>query len=472
MSTAAPALASGIGLSEAVFWRRLGMVGALAAVVRLAWSLGVVRAAPMCGDAADYYSQAVSLLPQLERQQAFYWPPGTAYLLAAVFCFSGPSELIARVIIAVIAGLQAALTGCLARDLTRSHLAGLMAAGLWAVYPPAVLYADQSGSQHLAAFCLAGVLLFATRAVRRPNWRDTTLCGLLLGLGCLTRPSMLSVAFLLPFALAVRAPWAHRSELSRQPGCGHRLTHQHVFVLLGTLAVLAVVVLPTAQHNARAGGGWTLSINNERNFFIGNNPHTPWYKTSHLAQRSLDEHPAEVRVYLQSVYTRPNPRQAMTQAALEHIRQRPDLFLLRTLSRARAFWGVDYLASRTLQQTLSLNSAAFLAALGVEAGGYLLVILLALYGLTLWRQLDPLLRLSLVAGTAAYAVPYLLAFSAGTYHYPVIPLLIPFAAGALVKHERLELPWRALRSRAWLWMACGFLLLQVEYLYFALRFAA
>jgi hypothetical protein len=63
------------------------------------------------------------------------------------------------------------------------------------------------------------------------------------------------------------------------------------------------------------------------------------------------------------------------------------------------------------------------------------------------------------------------AFSAGTYHYPVLALVIPCAAVALVNGERLAFPWAAFRSRAWLAMAGVFLGLQAEYLYFAVRFA-
>lgn len=470
MSTAALPLAPSFPRTSSAFWREVGLVVAVALVFRLAWSLVIVGGAPMHGDAADYFRDAQSLLAEDGRSRAFYWPPGTAYVLSSVFRVFGPSETAARVTMAIVSALTAGLIGWFAKGLTNSRLTGLVAAGLWAIYPPALLYADQSGSQHLSAFCLAGGLLYAARCLHLPNARNIALCGLLLGLGCLTRPSMLSIVLLLP-VMAAWLWWDRRRRGRELVPCEGRTGHVPFHALLWLGAIFAAVVVPTALHNARTGAGWTLSTNNERNFFIGNNPYAPWYKTSHLAQRSLDEHPAEIQEYLKRHYDQPNPRQAMKQAAMAHIRERPDLFVLRTFNRACAFWGFDYLASRTLQQTMHVRTPVFLAALALEAGGYILVMLLGLYGLTRWRQFDPHVRVWLIAGTLAYAAPYLIAFSAGTYHYPVLALVIPFAAAALVDGERIVFPWAAFRSKAWLAMTVVFLAIQAEYLYFAVRFA-
>jgi hypothetical protein len=71
----------------------------------------------------------------------------------------------------------------------------------------------------------------------------------------------------------------------------------------------------------------------------------------------------------------------------------------------------------------------------------------------------------LVALALAYEVPYAIAFSGGTYHFPVIPLLVPLAAVAAQRPTRA---WRCLRGSRRAWVALGlFALVQAEYAYYA-----
>lgn len=73
----------------------------------------------------------------------------------------------------------------------------------------------------------------------------------------------------------------------------------------------------------------------------------------------------------------------------------------------------------------------------------------------------------------AYQAPYLIAFSGGTYHFPVMGLLWPFAALAAVRLHEEGLSWFARRIGFRGGVALGLLFaFQVEYAIQAARMAS
>lgn len=410
-------------------------------------------------DAADYFAEASHLAEGTRESVAFYWPPGTSYYLAGWFRLLGSSITVARVAMIGISVMQIAVVGLLAFHATGSRRIACLACWIWALYPPSVLLVFQPFSQHLAGLSLAVIALCGMQWLRYSSYLWLTLMGLSLGIGCLTRPSMMSVALLAGLGLIL-------STLA-QTG----LTWKGVRTVSARCLTLCLpallVVAPTVAYNAHCGAGYTLSTNNERNFFLGNNPHTPWYKTGLFAQRSLNELPDDVQNYLLSFYNAPNRRAAMTQAAAEHIRKNPGLTALRTANRARAFWGFDYLASRVVLATTGSRIASATVLLA-EAAGYCAVMMLALLGLVFWRQQRNWLAVVWCLGAIiAYAAPYCLAFSGGTYHFPVMGLVVPFAALGI--EVLLLTDFNRLLSSRRLWTALLlFVALQVEYVYFTI----
>jgi hypothetical protein len=413
-------------------------------------------------DAADYFSEATKLSNGTREAVAFYWPPGTSFYLYGWFVVFGSSVTVARIAMILLSTLQIAVVGGLAREATGRRDIAAWASWIWAVYPPSVLLIAQTYSQHLAGLSLALIAWCGIRSLKTQSVPWLIAFGLSLGIGCLTRPSMMSVLAVSCLAVGITAlcragSWQQR--LTRAIGQG--------FVVI---VPAALVIAPVILYNARCGGGYSLSTNNERNFFLGNNPYTPWYKTSHFAQRPLSELPPEVQTYLKSLYEAPNRRAAMKQAAINHIIENPGLAALRTANRARSFWGFDYLATRAIQATTEdLPRYVSAAVLLAEAGGYYLVMVLGLIGLIQcwnWRTNLPVIGWY-VAVIGAYAAPYCLAFSSGTYHFPVMGVMAPLAAIGIFALGAEG--WRATVGSARTSVPIVlFTLMQVEYGYFTL----
>jgi hypothetical protein len=226
-------------------------------------------------------------------------------------------------------------------------------------------------------------------------------------------------------------------------------------------------LLPALIHNHSHGGGWTLSTNNERNFFLGNNPFTPNYKTSQLGQRSLAELPVETAAYLKRFYDMPEPRRAMVAEAMRHIASNPGQMLLRCFNRFTSFWGFDYIASRQIQQYFGFGAAGLLALLIMEGGAYLSLMVFVIVGLFSYSSVIRRDHLVFLIGLVlAYSFPYVLAFSGGTYHFPVVGLLIPFA-GLAAAAGPLRVLGAIHKSRLLQVALLTFICIQFQYAYFS-----
>jgi 4-amino-4-deoxy-L-arabinose transferase-like glycosyltransferase len=436
---------------SSVRWWAL-LIGA-AILLRALVAFVLLGGMPLVSDARDYFEVA-GRFASGDMGGPFYWPPGESLVLAPALTTFGKSILAARAVTIAISVASVVLTVLVARELAGGRAARI-AGWIAVVYAPSVLLCGQTYSQHLAAVCLAAVAYFGLRAVRERRFALWAAAGAALGLGCLTRPSMISVAPVLAVVWGLSMP--------RDPPSFRLLFGGATVAICAALALVA----PALVHNARAGAGWTVSTNNERNLFLGNNPYTPDYKTSHLGQRSIDELAPDTRAYLESFYTRTDARAAMHHAAVAYMAQHPLRTAWRTLHRATSFWGFDYLASREIEKWRGTGALATMPLLALEAGSYLVVAALALAGLfALGSACNPTWRLACVALMLAYEAPYAIAFSGGTYHFPVVPLLVPFAAVALANAAAA---WQRTRaSRSTIAVLSVFVTVQVEYAYFAL----
>lgn len=234
----------------------------LAAILLLATGLRLGEAwdgrAPVY-DAQGYAAIAANLergegftLGPQATQPASNYSPGAPLFAAGLYKLSGGAhERFARVVLALIGSLAVLFTYLIGRRLS-GPFAGLVGAGMVAIYPALLEYQGMLMGEPLAATLLSGAVL-AVLWADRPGARRWLVPGLLFGALALVRPEYLAIALLVAGVVLVR-----RGRDGWQ-GCGV----QALVLLLGVV----VVVAPWTVRNAVAldrfvpvstGGGQVL----------------------------------------------------------------------------------------------------------------------------------------------------------------------------------------------------------------------
>jgi hypothetical protein len=431
-------------------------------------------------DALSYVNQARDILAGRYEGKAFFWPVGRSVCLIPFLFAFGASEAVIKancITIDVACVIMAALLG---HQVLRRRSTARLVGWIAAFYVPMALASNWCYSENAELLFLLTFSCLTIAACRHVGkgglaslgaWFAS---GCALGLAILTRPSSQSVlaACLAGCVLFTVIRYVRPGLFSAA-----WLVSWRTIAAAGLLFAIGVsaCVVPVLRHNASAGAGWFVSTNNERNLFLGNNPYTPNYKTWHWGQHPIPESaPPEMKAYFSSFYKAENPRSAMIHETIRYIKERPDIFLLRTLNRIRAFWGFDYEVAGIVEgQWPACGKVGVLAILAAEASAYALVMLLVIAGLFMFsKEMELRYALFLIAVVLAYQLPYALAFGNGSYHPAVIGFVFPFAAVA-IGQARLGRTggWRQVLASKWFWIAVlGFVLVQLEYAYHVASF--
>jgi hypothetical protein len=189
---------------------------------------------------------------------------------------------------------------------------------------------------------------------------------------------------------------------------------------------------------------------NTVNLFLGNNPYTPLYRTWWFGSHNEGETgvPPEFSAMYKEIQSEPKEvqRQKYLDVVVHHVASRPDLFLVRSLSRLRTFFAFDTMAGSALREYYGVSTVIALLVIAADAFVYVLI----LFGAVAFLFLIPdrtMLRGAVGAMllfALVYAAPYWLAFSHPTYHVPILPLLAIIAA-ALVEGPAPD--WRSALGR-------------------------
>jgi 4-amino-4-deoxy-L-arabinose transferase-like glycosyltransferase len=215
----------------------LGAIVMLALVLRLVLAVGVSPTS-IDGDPAFYDRAGVRVAegrgwPRMsgaEHATALH-PPGWPYTLGAAYAVAGTESDEARwragrVVNALFGAGAVALLGLLGLALF-SAVVGLVAAGLYAVYPPPAILGTTLLSEPLFVFLLLAAILATLRAsgacregvdISTPSrhapgraWRWIVGAGVLVGLAALTRPN--GILLLAPLAFALGS-WRRAAALA------------------------------------------------------------------------------------------------------------------------------------------------------------------------------------------------------------------------------------------------------------------
>jgi 4-amino-4-deoxy-L-arabinose transferase-like glycosyltransferase len=240
--------------------RRLWIVLAIALVVRLAAAGAPSR--PLVSDERDYDALARGLAREGEYAEdgrpTAYRAPGYPLFLAGAYLVAGPDPRAVRVVQAVLDVGAVALVYAIAAAIQPA--AGLAAALVWALYPPAVIYARLILPETLFTFLL---LFWTLLAVRAPWERAWAMAALGAGVGLLAWVKPASLLLLLTLPLA---PWSRGLERGGEPH--PRLLRAAIPLLLGA----AVAVAPWVARNARVMGAPVFTTGAGPVLLIGSQP--------------------------------------------------------------------------------------------------------------------------------------------------------------------------------------------------------
>jgi hypothetical protein len=201
-----------VALRSDRFTRCLGLIALGGLLLRVVYVLVAKRDEPALGDAIYYSAQAQEIAdggwfmhPDHPREAADH-PPLTALVLAPV-SFLVPNEILAqRLFQTLIGAATIVVIGFLARRLA-GDTAGLVAAGIAAVYPNLWVNDALTMSESTSTLCIAVMLLVIVRFADEPSARTAAWCGIVGGVAVLARAelALLLAVAVVPIALLVRS---------------------------------------------------------------------------------------------------------------------------------------------------------------------------------------------------------------------------------------------------------------------------
>ena len=431
------------------FWLALG----LGTAARLAVAL-LLTDVGLFSDPLFYHRAAAGLAGGLGLD--FYWPPVFPFYLSGFQLAFGDLATVSRLAMLPL-WVGFALSGRgLVCELTDRRTANLFLI-LFCFYPLFVIHSVEPFTQLPTALCLIWVCRLAIRVVRDGDRGAMWGLGVLLGVTALLRSSSILLVPAVPLLVGV---------LRREPSAAVR-------VALPALAIVGGWVLYASLDT-----GTFVFINyaNAHNLFFGNNPYTPIYETGYFASR-YEGDPGVPEAYSRlwnSIKALPAHLQdrACWRAVLAHVLDRPDLFLLRSLSRLRMYFAFPTDFGSILRSIYGAPAPVWLACGGTDAAVYLGIAgtaITALFAGVGKRLGDKVLPIILTVAVV-YALPFFVSFGHPTYNTAIQPLMAVLGLAWLTDGDRLTQLRENPRRRRWLYVALAlFLLVQVEWLIFTLH---
>jgi tetratricopeptide (TPR) repeat protein len=431
---------------------------AVAMLVRLVHVLQIRRApffTVLMGDSHGYdlWAQRIAGGDWL-GQEVFYQAPLYPYFLGAIYAIAGRHLLLVRIVQIAIGSASCALLALAAARLfsrpvdprgwyeaSDGRRAGIVAGLMLALYAPAIFFDGLLQKSVLDVFfvCLALWLLatvltaetaesaeknISQRSLRSLRLNRWWALGLTMGGLALTRENALVL-------IAVILVWAAFAP-SKQRRFGAQSARAVASFLLG----LAIVLVPVAARNAYVGGGFFITTSQfGPNFYIGNNPSSDGTYQSLRFGRGAPEYERQDATELaeRTIGRKLSPSEVSsfwTDRALDFITTQPARWLRLMVRKFALLWNATEMLDTESQEAHAEWSWPL--RLGGVIGHFGVLVPLALLGVIVtWPMRS---RLWLLYGlTVAYAASVLVFYVFARYRYPLVPLLIVFAAGGIVR---------------------------------------
>jgi tetratricopeptide (TPR) repeat protein len=440
--------------------RDLAAIAAAALAIRLFY-LWQIRHAPffsiLMGDSKGYdlWAQQIAAGDWIGRD-VFYQAPLYPYFLGTIYRVAGHSVLAVRIVQSILGSVSCALVAHAAWRLF-GRRAGLIAGIVLAIYPSAIFFDGLLQKTALDAFftsaaiwILSGMLVSAASPLA---WLSL---GVVIGALSLTRENALALAALL-FAWCAAGTWGRVPPApdDHEP-LPRRARHAAAFA-----AGLALLLVPVAIRNYAVGGGFYLTTSQfGPNLYLGNNAFTDGTAGSLIAGRGSSEYERQDAIDIAEraagrTLTPAEVSSYWTGQTLDFIRSSPGAWTRLMIRKVRLLWNRSEAFDTESQE--SYAEWSWPMRLGSVAGHFGVLVPLAFLGVVVtWsdrRRLTILYAIALVYGASV-----VLFFIYARYRYPLVPLLVLFAAAALAGLPALA---RQFHTRARVLIAAAVLLLIV-----------
>ena len=433
--------------------RALLVILVAGAVFRLALWAWFRDVPPHIWDEKDYNALATNLV----RHGEFGFSPGSPVsirpplypaLVAGVYRLFGVDNFQAvRLLQAALSLLTVVLLYRLGAE-AASRRVGLWLAGLYCFYPTMLGYNNLLLTEVLFTLLLSAACYAVVLFYRRGALAYVALAGLLLGLAALTR----SVVWLSPPLLAVYVALTWKARLGRRQLAAGAL-----------LAAFAVTLAPWAIRNTRLQRTFiTVDCMGGRNFMMGNYRYTPLYRSwdaiSIEGERGWLHELASARPIPEHTTQGQIDKMAMGEA-VRFIREHPGLTLQRSVIKFFDFWGLEReLVAGAAQGFFGpVSTPATLALSAVTFVGYAVVLALGIFGMVLAPPGDRRVHWFFLLVIAFFCGMHALAFGHSRYHLPLMPLVLLYAASAVVNARSI---WQGRRRWSFA-LACAVMLVLV-----------
>jgi tetratricopeptide (TPR) repeat protein len=390
-----------------------------------------IRSAPffdlLMGDAQGYDDWARRIAGgSWLGSDVFYQAPLYPYFLAVIYATAGRHLLLVRVVQAFIGSGACVLLGVAVWRLF-SKRAGLVAGLALALYAPAIFFEGLIQKSVLDVFFICLILRLAASIIRAPDRQR-----LWLGLGAATGGLALTRENALVFVVVILA-WAVVGvrQGSDPRLAGVRRGSDPVYVLLG----LALVLMPVAGRNYLVGGGFYLTTSQfGPNFFIGNNPKADGtYRALRPGRGAPEFERADATALAEAAVghtlTPGEVSSYWTDRALAFIFGQPARWA--RLEGRKAVLVVNAAEMMDTEDQDTYAEWSWPLRLGGWIGHFGFLVPLALLGA--WIVWPERARLwPFYAMTVAYMGSLLLFYVFARYRFPLVPLLLLFAAPGVV----------------------------------------
>jgi tetratricopeptide (TPR) repeat protein len=418
-------------------WLPLVLIGVAAFVIRAIY-LFELRDTPLfavlIGDGKQYDSWARQIAAgQWLGTEVFYQTPLYPYFLAVIFKLAGHSLLTVRLVQALLGAASCVLLGLAARRWFDQKTA-LVAAAMLAIYPPAIFFDGLVQKSSLDLFLICALLAAIAEFIQRRNWMWLALAGFALGAFTLNREN---ARVLYPVIVIFVLVYFRDLTLTK------RLAWSAMF----TVAV-ALMLLPVGYRNYHVAGEFLISTSQlGPNLYIGNHPGASGSYEPLVPGHGNAAYEREdaTRLAETAMHRQLSPSEVSNywvRRSLEYIRSHPNAWVKLMIRKI----GLTFAAKETVDtESIEAYSDYSLTLRLLFWFTFGVVLPLAVLGAWLtrkdWRKLA--LLYAMVFGMAiAVALFYVVA----RYRYPLAPILIMFAAAALVNLPRL----RTEKLKAWL----------------------